>query len=115
MSSEHSPKYPVSLGGQFRRNLGLYAAGAAFLAAQQFLMARRDFLVRDAVNAAEAALADDAVRNAMFILVVSVLAFVVRVASRWTMFTGGRNVEYELRAALLDQLHKLGPAFFRKM
>jgi len=115
MSSARPSQYPVGLGAQFRRNLGLYAAGAVFLAAQQLLMARRDFLVRDAVNAAEAALADAAVRDAIFILVVSVAAFVVRVASRWTMFTGGRNVEYELRAALLDHLHKLGPAFFRKM
>lgn len=115
MSSTRPPNYPVGLGDQFRRNLGLYAAGAVFLAAQQILMARRDFLVRDAVNAAESALADAAVRDAIFILVVSVAAFVVRVASRYTMFTGGRNVEYELRAALLDHLHKLGPAFFRKM
>jgi len=115
MSSAHRPKYVVGLGAQFRRNLGLYAAGAAFLAAQQFLMAQRDFLVRDAVDSAEAALADAAVRDAIFILIVSLAAFVVRVASRWTMFTGGRNVEYELRAALLDHLHKLGPAFFRKM
>jgi len=115
MSSARPPKYPVGLGDQFRRNLGLYTAGTVFLAAQQFLMARRDFLVRDAVNAAEASLADAAVQDAIFILVVSVAAFVVRVASRWTMFTGGRNVEYELRAALLDHLHKLGPAFFRKM
>lgn len=115
MSSARPPSFPVGLGDQFRRNLGLYTAGAVFLAAQQLLMARRDFLVRDAVNAAEASLADAAVQDAIFILVVSVAAFVVRVASRWTMFTGGRNVEYELRAALLDHLHKLGPAFFRKM
>ncbi len=115
MSSASPPKYVVGLGAQFRRNLGLYAAGAAFLAVQQFLMAQRDFLVRDAVNAAESALADAAVRDAAFIFVVSIAAFVVRVASRLTMFTGGRNVEYELRAALLDHLHKLGPAFFRKM
>lgn len=115
MSSSRPPSFPTGLGDQFRRNLGLYSAGALFLAAQQFLMARRDFLVRDAVNAAEAALADAAVQDAILILVVSVSAFVVRVASRWTMFTGGRNVEYELRAALLDHLHKLGPAFFRKM
>lgn len=115
MSSARPPKFPVGLTDQFRRNLGLYTAGAVFLAVQQFLMARRDFLVRDAVNAAEASLADAAVDDAIFILVVSVAAFIVRVASRWTMFTGGRNVEYELRAALLDHLHKLGPAFFRKM
>lgn len=115
MSASRPPSYPVGLGDQFRRNLGLYVAGAVFLAAQQILMARRDFLVRDAVNAAESSLADAAVQDAIYILVVSIAAFIVRVASRYTMFTGGRNVEYELRAALLDHLHKLGPAFFRKM
>jgi ATP-binding cassette subfamily B protein len=115
MSAPRPASYPVGLGDQFRRNLGLYVAGAVFLAAQQILMARRDFLVRDAVNAAESSLADAAVQDAIYILVVSIAAFIVRVASRYTMFTGGRNVEYELRAALLDHLHKLGPAFFRKM
>src|SRR5262249_15186551 len=35
--------------------------------------------------------------------------------SRVPIFTGGRNVEYELRALLLSRLHKLGPAFFRRM
>ena len=39
----------------------------------------------------------------------------MRVLSRITIFTGGRNVEYELRAVLLSRLHKLGPAFFRRM
>ncbi len=115
MSAPRPASYPVGLGDQFRRNLGLYVAGAVFLAAQQILMARRDFLVRDAVNAAESSLADAAIQDAIYILVVSIAAFIVRVASRYTMFTGGRNVEYELRAALLDHLHKLGPAFFRKM
>ncbi len=105
----------IGLGVQFRRNLWLYVGGAVFLAAQQFFMAKRDFLVRDAVNAAEAMRSNDAVRDAFLILGVSVAAFVVRVSSRWTMFTGGRNAEYELRGALLSHLHRLGPAFFRKM
>lgn len=105
----------IGLGVQFRRNLGLYVSGTVFLAAQQFFMAKRDFLVRDAVNAAEAARSSDAVHDALWILGVSLAAFIVRVSSRWTMFTGGRNAEYELRAALLSRLHKLGPAFFRKM
>ncbi len=45
----------------------------------------------------------------------SVAAAVMRVLSRITIFTGGRNVEYELRAVLLARLHKLGPSFFRRM
>ncbi|UQA59677.1 ABC transporter ATP-binding protein [Polyangium aurulentum] len=116
MQRKASPAdYPVGLGAQFRKNLGLYLGGAILLLVQQALMAQRDFLVKDAVNAAESALPDAAVRDALLILVVSIIAFVVRVSSRWTMFTGGRNVEYEMRAALLSRLHKLGPAFFRKM
>ncbi|HMY16909.1 MAG TPA: ABC transporter ATP-binding protein, partial [Polyangium sp.] len=65
MSAPRPASYPVGLGDQFRRNLGLYVAGAVFLAAQQILMARRDFLVRDAVNAAESSLADAAVQDAI--------------------------------------------------
>jgi ATP-binding cassette subfamily B multidrug efflux pump len=115
MSNPDPGTYPVGLGAQFRKNLGLYAAGAALLAAQQYLMARRDLLVRAAVNAVVAQSTDAAAQAALFILAVSIGAALMRVLSRITVFTGGRNVEYELRAALLCRLHKLGPAFFRKM
>ncbi|WP_437714937.1 ABC transporter ATP-binding protein [Sorangium sp. So ce448] len=107
--------YPVSLGGQFRHKLPLYLTGAALLAAQQFLMARRDFLVKDAVDAAVKAQSSEAAHAALLMLAVSVGAAIMRVFSRVTIFTAGRNVEYELRAILLARLHKLGPAFFRKM
>jgi ATP-binding cassette subfamily B protein len=114
--SKHDPEsFPVGLGAQFKKNLGLYVAGAALLGAQQYLMARRDLLVRDAVNAVVAESAEAAARAATFILLVSVGSAIARVLSRITVFTGGRNVEYELRAALLCRLHKLGPAFFRRM
>ncbi|MDC0741823.1 ABC transporter ATP-binding protein [Polyangium mundeleinium] len=108
-------EFPTGLGAQFHRNLWLYLSGAALLAAQHLLMVKRDFLVRDAVDAAEQLRASDAAQDALLMLGVVVTAAVTRVLSRWTMFTGGRNVEYELRAALLARLHKLGPAFFRRM
>ncbi|WP_437976013.1 ABC transporter ATP-binding protein [Sorangium sp. So ce295] len=107
--------YPVGLGAQFRHKLPLYLTGAALLAAQQFLMARRDFLVKDAVDAAVKAQSSEAAHAALLMLAVSVGAAIMRVFSRVTIFTAGRNVEYELRAILLARLHKLGPAFFRKM
>ncbi|HTN86538.1 MAG TPA: ABC transporter ATP-binding protein [Sorangium sp.] len=107
--------YPVSLGAQFRHKLPLYLAGAALLATQQLLMAKRDFLVKDAVDAAVKLQSTEASRAALIMLGVSVGAAVMRVFSRVTIFTAGRNVEYELRAVLLARLHKLGPAFFRKM
>jgi ATP-binding cassette subfamily B protein len=114
--SKHDPEsFPVGLRAQFRRNLGLYATGAGLLAAQQLLMAKRDFLVKAAVDAADARQGSAGKTAAILMLVVSVCAAVMRVLSRITVFTGGRNVEYELRAVLLSRLHKLGPAFFRKM
>jgi ATP-binding cassette, subfamily B, multidrug efflux pump len=113
---KHDPEsFPVGLAAQFRRNLALYAAGAALLAGQQLLMAKRDFLVKAAVDAADARQGSIGTTAAIMMLVVSVAAAVMRVLSRITVFTGGRNVEYELRAVLLSRLHKLGPAFFRKM
>ncbi|AKT35919.1 ABC transporter ATP-binding protein [Chondromyces crocatus] len=116
MTADRDPgDYPTSLSAQFRRNLHLYLSGAVLLAIQQFLMAKRDFLVRDAVDAAAQKLPDVAATAALLMLAVSVSAAIVRVLSRITMFTGGRNVEYELRAVLLHRLHQLGPAFFRRM
>ncbi|XXX77163.1 ABC transporter ATP-binding protein [Sorangium sp. So ce134] len=105
----------MGLGAQFRNKLPLYLAGAALLAAQQLLMAKRDFLVKDAVDAAVKLQSAEASRAALIMLAVSVGAAIMRVFSRVTIFTAGRNVEYELRAILLARLHKLGPAFFRKM
>lgn len=107
--------YPVGLGAQFRRNVHLYAAGTILLGAQQALMAKRDFLVKAAVDAKGADDPSLAGQAALLMLLVSVLAAGVRIASRITIFNAGRNVEYELRASLLAHLHKLGPSFFRRM
>jgi ATP-binding cassette, subfamily B, multidrug efflux pump len=43
------------------------------------------------------------------------LSFGARVLSRLTIFNAGRFAEYELRAALLHHLHRLGPSFYRRM
>lgn len=107
--------YPVTLRGQFRDKLGWYAGGGALLVLQAYLMARRDFFVRDAVNAADQLRGADARTAAIAIIVVSIVAAAARVLSRVTVFSAGRNVEYELRAVLLDRLQRLGPSFFRTM
>ena len=107
--------YPISLGGQFRKNLKFYLFGLVLLAAQQTLMAQRDFLVKAAVDAVDALRGPAAAHAAALMLAVSVGAAVVRVLSRVSVFTAGRNVEYELRASLLGRLHRLGPSFFRRM
>jgi ATP-binding cassette subfamily B multidrug efflux pump len=111
----HADVFPASLGAQFRKNLMLYASGGLLLLGQQFLMAQRDFKVKAAVDAAIGRDTSASTQAAVFMLIISISAAVMRVLSRITIFTGGRNVEYELRAVLLGRLHKLGPAFFRKM
>jgi ATP-binding cassette subfamily B multidrug efflux pump len=78
-------------------------------------MAKRDFLVKGAIDALSEGRSEAAELAALFMLVTAVGAALMRVLSRITIFTGGRNVEYELRAALLARLHKLGPSFFRRM
>ncbi len=47
--------------------------------------------------------------------VLAALSFAARVLSRLTIFNAGRFAEYELRAALLHHLHRLGPSFYRRM
>jgi ATP-binding cassette, subfamily B, multidrug efflux pump len=107
--------FPITLKGQLYDKASWYAAGAALITVQQVLMAKRDFLVSDAVNAAIELRGSDARTAAITIFIVSMIAAVARVLSRIGVFSAGRNVEYELRAVLLDRLQKLGPAFFRTM
>jgi ATP-binding cassette subfamily B protein len=54
-------------------------------------------------------------KNAVVILGLAIVAFFVRVLSRWYIFNAGRDTEYELRYELLRKLHQLGAAFYRKM
>ena len=107
--------YALGLGGQLKSKRYYYLAGSALLAIQQSLMASRDFLVGRAVQAA--ASLDGAVvqQVALSIFAVSIGSAIARVLSRVTVFTAGRNVEYELRAVLLDRIQRLGPSFFRSM
>lgn len=107
--------FPIGLAAQFRRNTALYGAGAIVLVLQQSLMAYRDLLVAKGVDAADKQLGEATIEAAMLIVGVSIVASAARVLSRVTIFRGGRNVEYELRAVFLDRLHALGPAFFRRV
>jgi ATP-binding cassette subfamily B protein len=112
---ERAADYPATLRGQFRKNIGLYGLGLGLLVTQSVLLATRDLLVRTAVNAVDASKSIDARNAAITMLAASAGAGLTRWLSRITIFNGGRNVEYELRAVLLARLHALGPSFFRKM
>lgn len=106
---------PTGLWAQLWRHGGLYAAGALLLIGQQALMAKRDLLVQAGVDAADQGIGADARTAAITLLGVSLVAAVVRIFSRVTLFSAGRNVEYELRRVLLEKIHRLSPKFFQKM
>ncbi len=110
-----SPRFPTTLRGQLRRHLPQYAIGALTLALFQLAMNQVDWQSKTAIDVVFGPSPQAAWKPAATILVLAVLAFVVRVTSRWHLFNAGRDAEYELRYELLRKLHQLGAAFYRKM
>ncbi len=113
-----APNPPSSLGTLIRQYLPAYLAGGLMLAAFQLSMNRIDWLSKQAIDAIFSSAgqgASAAVRPALWMLLLAVLSFFTRVASRFFCFNAGRDIEYELRQHLLNCLHRLGMAFYRKM
>jgi ATP-binding cassette subfamily B multidrug efflux pump len=104
-----------TLGGHFRRHLPAYVAGAVFLGGFQLAMNRIDWLSKAAIDGVFSGHGGRAIHAASIMLGLAVIAFFTRIASRYYVFNAGRDVEYELRGALLAKLHDLGSAFYRRM
>ncbi len=113
--SVKSSPIPSTQGGLFRRHLPAYIAGALVLGVFQLSMNRIDWLSRSAINRIFGADPESAWQPALMMLGLAIVALFTRVASRWFIFNAGRDVEYEVRALLLDRLHVLGAAFYRKL
>jgi ATP-binding cassette subfamily B protein len=106
---------PTTLGGHFKRHLPAYILGAVFLAGFQLSMNRVDWLSKSAIDAVFGGDGARAIRSATIMLVLAIAAFFTRIASRYYVFNAGRDVEYEVRQMLLEKLHDLGSAFYRRM
>src|SRR4051794_39308720 len=106
---------PTRLLQQFRRHARPYVLGTLLLAVYQALTYAFDRGLWFGIDAALAGDRRRAVTVGVLLAVAPLLAMGVRVLSRILIFNGGRDVEYELRRVLLDRLHALGPAFYRKM
>jgi ATP-binding cassette subfamily B multidrug efflux pump len=92
-----------------------YAIGTVTLAVFQLALNRIDITSNVAIDAIFGRDPGAAWRPAATMLLLAVVAFGARVASRWFVFNAGRDAEYELRFELLRKLHQLGTAFYRKM
>ena len=112
---EVTTRFPTTLGGQFRRHMPQYIVGGVMLAGFELSRNFIDRQMRYAIDAMFGPSPGDAWRPAAMMLLLAVLAFVVRIASRWYIFNAGRDAEYELRFELLRKLQQLGAAFYRKM
>jgi ATP-binding cassette, subfamily B, multidrug efflux pump len=114
-SNDPAAAFPITLGGQFRRQLPRYLAGSAVLAVFQLSLNRIDWQSKAAIDAVFGGTPSLVTGPAMIIFGLAIVAFIARVASRWFIFNAGRDAEYELRALLLHRLHRLGTAFYRTM
>jgi ATP-binding cassette subfamily B multidrug efflux pump len=106
---------PTGLLAQFRRHARPYLLGTILLAAYQALAYAFDQGLRFGVGAVRKGDPKTALWVGIGLAVVPLVSMGIRVLSRVLIFNGGRDVEYELRRVLLDRLHALGPAFYRKM
>lgn len=105
----------IGLLTHLRRQSRRYATGLVLLAAYQAVQYLFNTRLRDAVNHALDGATSVALIAGVHLGLLALASLVLRVLSRVTVFNAGRFAEYELRRALLHRLHRLGPAFFRRM
>src|SRR5262249_7729905 len=92
-----------------------YGVGLVLLAIYQYSQYWFDTRLSRAIDAAVAGDSSTAYEIGFALVAVAVGALGIRILSRMAIFNGGRIAEYELRKALLRQLQRLGPSFYRKM
>ncbi len=115
MMHDSAPLGGITLWGQFRRHVWVYAAGFVVLALFQLAMNRIDWLSKAAVDAIFSKDPRSGWEPATGIFALAIFAFGARLASRRFIFNAGRDIEYQLRATMLAHLHRLGAAFYRTM
>jgi ATP-binding cassette subfamily B protein len=106
---------PYGLWEQFGRHKRRYLVGMLLLAIYQVCQWWFDTRVSVAINLAYNHERELAVRIGIWLVVVALFAFGVRVLSRIAVFNAGRYAEYELRRVLSAKLLTLGPSFYRRM
>ncbi len=91
------------------------ARGVGWLVLTQASEKAIPWLFRDGVDALLAGAFGSVAHTALWIIALALASSVVRTASRVELFDVGRDVEFDLRNALLAKLHRLGPSFYRTL
>lgn len=107
-------RIPTTLAGQLRRQAPRYGVGLLLLATYQYGQYWFDTHLSRAIDAAVRGDRSVAGQIGAALIGVAVLSLGIRVLSRMAVFNAGRIAEYELRKALLEQLQRLGPSFYRR-
>ncbi len=111
----HPSRLPTTLLGHLRRQGSRYGLGMLLLGAYQYAQYFFDTRLQRAIDAAVHGNATLAGRIGAALIGVALASLLLRVLSRMVVFNAGRIAEYELRRALLHQLQRLGPSFYRHM
>jgi len=110
-----SPGDAPLLGAFVRRYAGRLAVGVLLLVLTQAIERAIPWMLRLALDAMTAGHAAEVRTGALAVIGLGAVGWAIRTLSRIQVFDVGRDVEYDLRNALLEHLHRLGPAFFRTM
>lgn len=73
------------------------------------------WVLQGAIDALEGGTFDKVRSAALTVMAIAAGLWIFRTRSRIEVFNVGRDVEYDLRNELIDNVHRLGPTFFRKM
>lgn len=114
--TEPSPSVPpVTLLGQAKQQLPRYLVGIALLAVYQTAQYFFDKRLIVAINQVTDGGFHDALSSGRDLVIIALVAFAIRIASRVAIFNAGRQAEYEIRNGLLARLQTLGPSFYQTM
>lgn len=91
------------------------AQGVAFLFVTNLFDKSIPWVLKGAVDGLRAADLDAVRSHALAVAGLACIVAVTRTYSRTRIFDVGRDIEFDLRAAILRKLQELGPSFFQRM
>lgn len=110
-----APAKGLALGDWVVMHRAALAVGVVLLFLTNVLDKAVPWLFKLAIDALRAGRFTEVRNTAIAVLVLAATIWIVRTYSRVRVFNIGRDVEFDLRNAMLAQVHRLGPAYFRAM